>query len=175
MNALDKICDIGIEAIKDNEGIYIKEKLIKEADHIVRNNMTEAELINAVIQVALELTTAEEPKWQYVSSKLFVHNLYSDVRKNRNLPKDQNLYENFYGFIQDLTSQGLYGEYILKNYTKEDILELEKELKPERDFIFTYSGIKLLKDRYLVQNYNREILELPQQMFMGIAMHLAIP
>ena len=92
MNALDKICDIGIEAIKDNEGIYIKEKLIKEADHIVRNNMTEAELINAVIQVALELTTAEEPKWQYVSSKLFVHNLYSDVRKNRNLPKDQNLY-----------------------------------------------------------------------------------
>lgn len=175
MNALDKICNIGIEAIKDNEGIYIKEKLIKEADHIVRNNMTEAELINAVIQVALELTTAEEPKWQYVSSKLFVHNLYSDVRKNRNLPKDQNLYENFYGFIQDLTSQGLYGEYILKNYTKEDILELEKELKPERDFIFTYSGIKLLKDRYLVQNYNREILELPQQMFMGIAMHLAIP
>ena len=175
MNALDKICDIGIEAIKDNEGIYIKEKLIKEADHIVRNNMTEAELINAVIQVALELTTADEPKWQYVSSKSFVHNLYSDVRKNRNLPKDQNLYENFYGFIQDLTSQGLYGEYILKNYTKEDILELEKELKPERDFIFTYSGIKLLKDRYLVQNYNREILELPQQMFMGIAMHLAIP
>ena len=29
--------------------------------------------------------------------------------------------------------------------------------------------------RYLIQNHEREILEKPQEMFMGIAMHLAIP
>ena len=63
----------------------------------------------------------------------------------------------------------------MDNYSKEDIEELEKEIKRERDFLFTYSGINLLAKRYLVQDFNRLPLELPQQMFMGIAMHLAIP
>ena len=61
------------------------------------------------------------------------------------------------------------------NYLNILVIELEKEIKPERDFIFTYSGIDLLTKRYLIQDYNRKPLELPQQMFMGIAMHLAIP
>ena len=52
---------------------------------------------------------------------------------------------------------------------------MEKTIKPERDFLFNYSGINLLSKRYLVQDYNRNPVELPQQMFMGIAMHLAIP
>ncbi len=51
----------------------------------------------------------------------------------------------------------------------------KRQIKPERDFLFNYSGINLLSKRYLVQDYNRNPVELPQQMFMGIAMHLAIP
>ena len=175
MDALERVCSIGMEAIKDDEGIYVKDKLIKEAVHIIRDNMTEKEFISAIIQVSLELTTDVEPKWQYVAARLYMHDLYNDVKKNRNLKKHEDLYKGLYEFIHDLTKKGLYGEYILDNYTKEDILELEKELKPERDFLFTYSGIKLLKDRYLIQDYNRDVLELPQQMFMGIAMHLATP
>lgn len=80
-----------------------------------------------------------------------------------------------YDFIADLTKKKLYGKYILENYSKEDIYLLEKELKPERDYLFTYSGINLLSSRYLINDFNRNIVELPQQMFMGIAMHLAIP
>ena len=59
--------------------------------------------------------------------------------------------------------------------SKDDIYELEKFIKPERDLIFTYSGIDLLAKRYLIQDFSRAVLEAPQQMFMGIAMHLAIP
>ena len=32
--------------------------------------MNEEEIRNSVIQVALELTTEQEPKWQYVASKI---------------------------------------------------------------------------------------------------------
>ena len=74
-----------------------------------------------------------------------------------------------------MTEKKLYGEYILNSYSKDDIYELEKFIKPERDLIFTYSGIDLLAKRYLIQDFSRAVLEAPQQMFMGIAMHLAIP
>ena len=46
-----------------------------------------------------------------------------------------------------MTDKNLYGKYILENYTKDEIDELEKEIKPERDFIFTYSGIDLLNKK----------------------------
>jgi ribonucleoside-diphosphate reductase alpha chain len=43
----------------------------------------------------------------------------------------------------------------------------------QRDFLFNYLGIKTLYDRYLIKNSKGEPIELPQQMFMAIAMFLA--
>lgn len=169
------ICSDALIGINKMDGIYTEEKLLGALNHIIRPNMSEDEIRDSIIQVSLELTTDIEPDWQKISEKLYVYKLYDEVRKNRNLSKDVELYSNLYDFIEKLTNKGLYGKYILENYTKDDILELEKEIKPERDFLFTYSGINLLAKRYLIQDYDRSKLELPQQMFMGIAMHLAIP
>ena len=173
MAYLDDILDYALEGIEDQSNIYTKDKLNKALNNIIRPNMTEEEIINSVIQISLELTKDIEAKWQYVASKLYVKKLYEKVSKKRN--KGGDLYKDLYGFIKELTDKGLYGKYILETYSEEEILELEKELKPERDYLFNYSGINLLASRYLIQDYDRSILELPQQMFMGIAMHLAIP
>ena len=175
MSIIVDLCRFALEDIKEDKDVYNEEKLKDKLKYIVRDNMTEGELIDCLIQVSLELTTDTESKWQYIASKLYVLRLYDRVRENRGLDKDKELYSNFYDYIVDLTNKGLYGKYILENYSKEEIDELEKELKPERDFLFTYSGISLLSDRYLIQDYNRAQIELPQQMFMGISMHLAIP
>lgn len=175
MDIVVELCEKAIEAIKEQGEVYSIDKLVKATEHIIRPNMNRNEILNSIIQVALELTTDMEPKWQFAASKLYVLRLYDEVRKNRKVNEKVNLYSNLYSFINDLTNKGLYGKYILENYTKEQIEELEKEIKPERDFIFTYSGIDLLTKRYLIQDYDRTPLELPQQMFMGIAMHLALP
>ena len=169
------ICNNALEGINKSDGVYTEEKLLGALNHIIRPNMSYDEVRDSIIQVSLELTTDTEPEWQKISEKLYVYKLYDEVRKNRNLSKDDDLYSNLYRFIEELTNKGLYGKYILENYTRDEILELEKEIKQERDFLFTYSGINLLAKRYLIQDYDRSKLELPQQMFMGIAMHLAIP
>ena len=166
---------MAIKDIRDEDGTYQEEKLIKAMDHIIRPNMTESEIRDCLIQVSLELTSDMEPSWQYAASRLYVYKLYDEVMRDRKSENQENPYDNLYEFIVELTEKGLYGKYILENYTKEDILELQKEIKPERDFLFTYSGINLLAKRYLIQDFTRNPLELPQQMFMGIAMHLAIP
>ncbi|MFU7515896.1 ribonucleoside-diphosphate reductase subunit alpha [Clostridium sp. HCS.1] len=169
------ICSNALIGINKRDGIYTEERLLGALNHIIRPNMSEDEIRDSIIQVSLELTTDMEPDWQKISERLYVYKLYDEVRNNRKLSKDNELYGNLYGFIKELTNKGLYGKYILENYTEDEIGELEKEIKPERDFLFTYSGINLLAKRYLIQDYDRSKLELPQQMFMGIAMHLAIP
>lgn len=175
MSLLSELCKDAINKIKDNEGLYTEDKLLDALNPIIRKEMNKREIRNSLIQVALELTTDMEPNWQYVAARAYTYELYDRVRSSRNLEDDKNLYQDYYEFIESLTERGLYGEYILKNYSRDDILELEKDIKPERDFLFNYSGINLLASRYLVQDYNRSPIELPQQMFMGIAMHLAIP
>ena len=175
MNTIKNLCQKGLESIEDYEGIYTEERLINAIEHIIRPNMSTEELRDSLIQVSLELTSDMEPKWQYVASRLYVYKLYDEVKNSRGLNSTKELYSGLYEYIKELTAEGLYGKYILENYSKEDIEELEKEIKPERDFLFTYSGISLLTKRYLIQNYDRNPVELPQQMFMGIAMHLAIP
>lgn len=175
MQNLEDICELALKDIEENEDIYTKERLIQASEHIVTENMDYDQRLEAIMQTALELTSDMEPKWQFVASKLYTLRLYGRVRTNRNLEKSKNLYKGLYSFIKELTDKGLYGKYILENYSEEEILELENEIKPQRDFIFTYSGINLLATRYLIQDFNRQPIELPQQMFMGIAMHLAIP
>lgn len=175
MNKIEELCKLGLESIKDRSGIYNIDRLKEKLDLIIRPRMDYIEIRDSLIQVSLELTTDMEPDWQSIAARLYVYKLYDEVKLNRGLEENENPYNNLYKFISSLTEQNLYGKYILDNYSKEEIKELEKELKPERDFLFTYSGIKLLSGRYLVEDFNRKVLELPQQMFMGIAMHLAIP
>lgn len=175
MSALKELCIDAISGIKNEEGIYSVDKLLNAMSLIKREGMTEKEMRKSLIQVSLELTTDMEPDWQFVAAKVYTYELYDEIRKNRKLKNSEDLYENYYEFISHLTEKGLYGKYILENYSREEIDELEKEIKPERDFLFNYSGINLIAKRYLVQDYNRNPIELPQQMFMGIAMHLAIP
>ncbi|WP_297422541.1 ribonucleoside-diphosphate reductase subunit alpha [Clostridium sp.] len=175
MSALNQLCRDAVYKIKDREGIYTEEKLLDALEHIIRGGMNDKDIRKSLIQVALELTTDMEPNWQYAAATMYTYELYDKVRDTRNLDKNEDLYKNYYEFIKLLTERGLYGKYILENYSETDILELENEIKPERDFLFNYSGIDLLSKRYLVQDYSRNPIELPQQMFMGIAMHLAIP
>ncbi len=175
MKKIKDMCEDALRVIQNREDIYTVDKLNEALEHILTPDMNDNEVRDSIIQVALELTTDAEPKWINISANLYIYRLYDEIIENRNLDEHNGMYEDLYGFIKELTDEGLYGRYILESYSKEDIDELELELKPERDFLFTYSGINLLSSRYLIQNYNRKPVELPQQMFMGIAMHLAIP
>ena len=96
---------------------------------------------------------------------------------NLEIEKSEERYElfDFKAKIAFLTENGLYGKYILENYSKDEIDELESYMDFTRDDIFTYSGLDLVKKRYLITNHQGDLIEKVQEMFMGIAMHLAIP
>jgi ribonucleoside-diphosphate reductase alpha chain len=77
--------------------------------------------------------------------------------------------------LYDLTKENItnlvYDEEILNWYTKQEFDKLDEYLKHDRDFNFTYAGIKQLCDKYLVQNRaTKKIYETPQFAYMLIAM-----
>lgn len=148
-----------------------------------KNNMTTKEIQQTLVRTAIEKVISGDGKnfdpstlninWQYVAARLFLFDIYKEAAINR---KYQNFgYGSFVELVNILSSKNAYGSYIKENYSESDISELEKYIDPDRDYLFNYEGIKLLTDRYLVRGFNKEIYELPQERFMIIAMHLAIP
>ena len=73
-----------------------------------------------------------------------------------------------------LVEEKKYADFFVTEYTPDELQELGDYIKPKRDYLFNYEGLKLLADRYLVKGFNKEIYELPQERFMAIAMHLAL-
>ena len=128
------------------------------------------ENLQLLIKAAVELTTQEAPKWEMIAARLLLFTFERELRKAEESCQITTLYEK----IVYLTGRGLYGQYILENYTKEEIDEFETFLAPERNDLFTYSGLELLLNRYVIHTRQGVALESPQEMFRGIAMPLAM-
>ncbi len=150
---------------------YPIESLYFKFESFTKPEMNDKEVLDAVIRAASELTSKEAPDWEIIAARFLAYKINLEIRE------EEERYEiyDFKSKIKFLTEKELYGAYILENYSSEDIDELEKYLDHKRDDIFTYSGLDLLRKRYLITNYEGRILERVQEMFMGIAMHLAIP
>ena len=62
----------------------------------------------------------------------------------------------------------------LERYTREELEEAAGFIHPERNELLTYAGLDLLLKRYVIQTHQRVPLETPQEMYLGIALHLAM-
>ncbi|MDO4711416.1 MAG: ribonucleoside-diphosphate reductase subunit alpha [Peptostreptococcaceae bacterium] len=136
-----------------------------------KESMNESECLALLIKASSELTSKEAPKWEFIAARF----LSLQIRQKIRLEMNKLDIFSFRQKLHYLTKFGLYGEYMLESYSDEDIDELEKYLDPQRDHLFNYSGLDLVMKRYLIKDNDGKILESVQEMFMGIAMHLAIP
>lgn len=150
---------------------YPIESLYLKFESFTKPNMSDKELLGALTRAASELTSKEAPDWEIIAARFLMHDIKLEVKESEEAIGSSDLKSK----IKTLTENGLYGEYILENYTDDDIDQLDAYLKEERNDIFTYSGLDLVKKRYLIRTYQGQIVESVQEMFMGIAMHLAIP
>jgi ribonucleoside-diphosphate reductase alpha chain len=137
-----------------------------------RNEMSTREIQRTIIRAAVEKTTVENPAWEFVAARLLSYDLYKDAARNRNYEGFG--YGDFYELLVTLKTKKHHGDYILNTYSEEEVRQLGSYLKPERDSLFNYAGLRLLSDRYIVRDFGKKVMELPQERFMVIAMHLAM-
>jgi hypothetical protein len=162
-----------VRSVCEETGELDAQSLIIAAKAQLREGMTDREILRTLAQTAVEQTSVEQPGWQFVAARLLAEELYRAAAHNRGYDRKQGMYGDFYD-LQQLTAKGLYGSYLLEHYTEAEIRELEAFIRPERDRLFHYIGLKILADRYLVRDYDGAVMELPQERFMVIAMHLAM-
>ncbi|AAC65956.1 ribonucleoside-diphosphate reductase subunit alpha [Treponema pallidum] len=123
-----------------------------------------------LIKAAVELTAQEAPQWELIAARLLM--LDFSLALGTSLEK-LNIHS-FYEKITYLEEAGLYGVYIRTHYSRAEIEEAATYLECSRDKLFTYSSLDMILRRYVIRTRAHVPLETPQEMFLGIALHLAM-
>ena len=126
--------------------------------------------LGALIRAAVELTSQEAPRWEMIAARLMD---LSFMRRLAATRRELGI-ASFGELVRYLTERGLYGDYILASYSVSELEEAAAFMVSERDELFAYSGLDLLINRYVIRAHDHTPLESPQEMFLGIALHLAM-
>ena len=162
-------CLLSIQNDFDGD-LYSLQTLGTKFFSFAKAGMQQKELFAALTKAAVELTCPEAPKWEFIAARILAVSFYASLRPQLEQRGIHSLYEK----IRWLTDENLYGSYILERYSPAEIAQAESFLVPQRDHLFTYAGLDLLLKRYVIQTRSHIPLETPQEMFLGIALHLAI-
>ena len=121
-----------------------------------------------LIRSANDLITLDNPNYQFVAARLLLFGVRKSVYGDH---PDYRPY--LIDHVHDCVEKGVYDSSILKKYTDEEWAEIDRMIDNERDFLFTYAGLRQVVDKYLVQDRSSgRVYETPQQMYIMIALTL---
>ena len=149
---------------------YSLAALLARLRGFLKGGMRPDERLSALVRAAVELTSQEAPRWEMIAGRLLslsARRSIADACARRGI-------SGFADKVRHLTDEGLYGAYILERYAPEELERAAALIRPERDDLLTYSGLDLLLKRYVIRSHDHVALESPQEMFLGIALHLAM-
>ncbi|ADO97881.1 ribonucleotide reductase class Ia alpha subunit [Synechococcus phage S-SSM5] len=124
-----------------------------------------ADIQEILIRSANDLISLEAPNYQFVAARLLLFGLRKQVY-NGHPDGHPPLLEH----VKKCVGKGVYDGGILSMYTDEEWEKLNSYIDHDRDYLFTYAGIRQVTDKYLVQDRSTgEIYETPQFMYMMVA------
>ena len=160
---IQKIHDMVEHACEDITGVSPSEVEMNSGLQFYDNISTE-EIQQILIKSAADLISLEKPNYQYVAARLLLFSLRKSL--NRKLWDHPHIFEH----TKKCVEMGLYDKELLNWYTERDFDRMEQWIVHERDYSFTYAGLRQVMDKYLVQDRSTgEIFETPQFMYMMIA------
>ena len=130
------------------------------------DGITTDEIQEILVRSASDLISLDNPNYQYVAARLLLFGLYKQVFganwKNGFPSIGDHLYQGI--------MKGVYDKALSSKYTDEEWDKINSWIDHERDYIFTYAGLRQVVDKYLVQDRSsKQIYETPQYMYMLIS------
>ena len=118
-----------------------------------------------LIRSANDLISLDAPNYQFVAARLLLFGLRKAVY-NGHPDGHPPLLEH----VRKCIDKGVYDSGILDRYTTEEWEKLNSYIDHDRDYLFTYAGIRQVVDKYLVQDRSTgSVYETPQFMYMMVA------
>jgi len=161
---LDKIHVMVEEATKGLAGVSASQVEIQSGIQFY-DGITTDEIQDILIKSASDLISLDNPNYQFVAARLLLFATRKSIYgKIRELPPLES-------HIYNCTNIDVYDKEIFDNYSLEEIRKADSYIDHERDFLFTYAGLRQVVDKYLVQDRSSGgVYETPQFMYMMIAL-----
>jgi len=161
---LDKMHLMVEEATKGLAGVSASQVEMQSGIQFY-DGITTAEIQEILIKSASDLIDLDHPNYQFVAARLLLFalrkSLYGRMKEIPHLEKH----------IYQCTSIDIYDKDIFTKYSKEEIEKANGYIDHERDFLFTYAGLRQVVDKYLVQDRScGGVYETPQFMYIMIAL-----
>ena len=123
------------------------------------------EIQEILIRSASDLIDLDHPNYQYVAARLLLFSVRKQIYgRMKEMPSLEE-------HIIKCVGTGVYDPEIYGKYSKEDIDRLNLAIDHDRDYLFTYAGLRQVVDKYLVQDRSTGgVYETPQFMYMMIAL-----
>ena len=118
-----------------------------------------------LIRSANDLISLENPNYQFVAARLLLFALRKSVYGCH--PDDRPpILDHLEGGVE----LDIYDPELPSAYSEEEWEEIDSYIDHDRDFLFTYAGLRQVVDKYLVQDRSSNtVYETPQYMYMLIA------
>ena len=160
---LEKMHVMVEEACKNLAGVSASQVEIQSGIQFY-DGISTGEIQEILIRSASDLIDLDHPNYQYVAARLLLFalrkNLYGRIHELPNL-KDH---------VEKCVDKGIYDSDILTTYSDEEFDKLQSFLDHDRDYLFTYAGLRQVVDKYLVQDRSTgDLYETPQFMYLLIA------
>ena len=161
---LDKMHLMVEEACRGLAGVSASQVEIQSGIQFY-DGITTAQIQEILIKSASDLIDLDHPNYQFVAARLLLFALRKQLYgRMRELPSLED-------HIMKLAYDDLYDKDIFTKYSKEEIAKAESFLDHDRDFLFTYAGLRQVVDKYLVQDRSGGgVYETPQFMYIMIAL-----
>jgi ribonucleoside-diphosphate reductase alpha chain len=161
---LEKMHIMVDEACRDLAGVSASQVEMTSGIQFYDGISTE-EIQEILIKSASDLIDLDHPNYQFVAARLLLFSvrkqLYGRMREMPNL-------ENH---ILNCTTIDVYDKEIFTKYSQEEISKVNSFIDHDRDFLFTYAGLRQVVDKYLVQDRSSGgVYETPQFMYIMIAL-----
>jgi ribonucleoside-diphosphate reductase alpha chain len=129
------------------------------------DGITTAEIQEILIRSASDLIDLDHPNYQYVAARLLLFAVRKQLYgKMKELPTLEQ-------HIVECVSAEVYDQDIYNKYSQEEIAKADSFIDHDRDYLFTYAGLRQVVDKYLVQDRSSGgVYETPQFMYMMIAL-----
>ena len=160
---LNKLHIMVEEACKDLAGVSASQVEMQSGIQFY-DGITTAEIQEILIRSASDLIDLDHPNYQFVAARLLLFairkQIFGRIRETSTVKEH----------TVRCVEMGVYDEEILSFYTDEDFEKLESFINHDRDYLFTYAGLRQVVDKYLVQDRSTgELYETPQFMYLLIA------
>lgn len=153
------------------EGLQVSQSELEiESKLMFFDRIKTSDIQNALIKAAASLISVQHPDYSYAAARLLLLSIYKEGYNSIEYPSLRS-------YIAVAVEQKRLNPRLLEIF---DFEKLDAAIQPKRDLQFNYLGLQTLADRYLIKETNPvtrkegKIIELPQMMFMRVAMGLCL-